>query len=464
MPTQKRLKSLSRTTCGFLASGEGQAVDFKRTPDSISAEDLVAFANTEMGGCILAGVGETSVAGAQGGIVVGCDVSDNTILQLLNKAISCLPPVSIDIIIENLSEKPILRLVIPPSPTRPHCTPKGVYSRRDGARNRALHPSELLKIFLESEGKVFAERFESAAANISEEIESLEDSLSATIRNMSNELGWAQSNLDDTSSTIDTVLAYAKLINDEAIDIGDRLRALFRQDERKDPVRDRELEKVTELLVEQISEDKKILQAILAKKELIYKLQGKSARELTAEDGQKALAKASEIVREREDLKNYKAKLIAPGEHPDARIDLIAAAIAGDHDPSPVVRELRGAYRLAYTEYNGSVVAVAGLGKPRADSRARLFRRMNSPANSKVHQVRLDWLFLHPDHRNKGQLSKLVKKLISLVKDRSMFATAEHDNLPAREVLAQFGFHPSNIIDKASEEAPPARVLYLREV
>jgi predicted HTH transcriptional regulator len=140
MSEQKRLKTLSAVTRQFLVAGEGQLVDFKRSSDGISAEDLVAFANAAEGGTILAGVGEQTVAGAQVGVILGCDVSDNAVLQLLNKAISCLPPVSIDIVIENLNDKPILRVTVSPSKTRPHCTPKGVYCRRDGARNRALHP------------------------------------------------------------------------------------------------------------------------------------------------------------------------------------------------------------------------------------------------------------------------------------------------------------------------------------
>lgn len=53
MPAQKRLKSLSAVTRQFLASGEGQLVDFKRAPDGISAEVLVAFANAAEDGAIL---------------------------------------------------------------------------------------------------------------------------------------------------------------------------------------------------------------------------------------------------------------------------------------------------------------------------------------------------------------------------------------------------------------------------
>ncbi|MGR4889388.1 helix-turn-helix domain-containing protein [Sphingopyxis sp. LARHCG72] len=461
MADQKRLKTLSVISRQFLASGEGQLVDFKRAPDGISAEDLVSFANAAEGGTILAGVGEQSVAGAQVGVVLGCDIGDSMMLQILNKAISCLPPVSVDIIIENLNDKPILRISVPSSSTKPHCTPKGIYCRRDGSRNRALHPGELLEIFLESEARVFAERFETAAASISEELESLEDSLSATIRSMSNELGWAQSNLDDTSSTIDTILAYTKRVDDETIDIGDRLRAIFRQDTREDPVRDRELKKLTENLIEQISEDKDILKAVLAKQKLSYTMRGKPARELTVEDGQAALAEASRIICDREDRKNYKAKWVAPADCSPEMLDAIAAAVAGDHDPARIRKELAGAFRVGYSIYRGKVVAVAGLGKPRAAWRARLFKRMGASADPKAFRVRVDWLYLHKDHRRKGQLTRLFTKLRTLVKGQSLFAVTRREDELAHELLTHLKFKPASLSGAAAESAEASEILYV---
>jgi ribosomal protein S18 acetylase RimI-like enzyme len=463
MSEQKRLKSLSAITRQFLASGEGQQIDFKRAPDGISTDDLVSFANAAEGGTILAGVDERHVDGAQVGVILGCDVSDNTILQLLNKAISCLPPISIDIVIENLNEKPILRVSVPSSPTKPHCTPKGGYCRRDGARNRALHPSELLKIFLETEARVFAERFESAAAHISEELGHLEESLSSTIGSMSDQLGWAQSNLGDTSSTIDTILAYAKHLNDETGDVAARLRALFRQDTREDPVRDRELKKLTQQLVEQISEDKGLIKAILEKKSLSYKLEGKPARELTVEDGRAALAAASKIIREREDLKNYRVKCVPPAECAQASLEAIVAAVAVGRDPAQIGADIASAFRIGYTTYRGNVVAVAGLRKPRAAARAKLFKRMETSADPKTFEVQLDWLHLHPDHRNKGQLTQLVTKVIASMKGRALFAVVPSDDELAREMLLQFKFKPASTQAERSYDADSSGQLFLRD-
>lgn len=122
MPPNKRTKGLSPLSRNLLSAGESDQVDFKKVPDGVSQEDLVAFANSDNGGQILVGVVEEAAGGAQVGGVRGCDVSDSAILQITNKAVTCIPPVSIEITIENLDAQPILRIAIPSSATRPHCT------------------------------------------------------------------------------------------------------------------------------------------------------------------------------------------------------------------------------------------------------------------------------------------------------------------------------------------------------
>jgi GNAT superfamily N-acetyltransferase len=463
MSEQKRLKSLSDATRQFLTQGEGQVADFKRAPDGISADDLVAFANSAEGGAILAGVGEESINGAQVGVILGCDVSDSTILQVLNKAISCLPPVSIDIVIENLNEKPILRVSVPSSPTKPHCTPKGVYCLRDGTRNRALHPGELLKIFLENEARVFTDRFVAATTHISEELGNLEKSLSNTIENMSDQLGWAEYNLDDTSSTINTILSYAKHIKDETNDVAARLRAMFHQDMRQDPIRDREMKKLVDQLVKQISDDKELLKAVLSKKSLSYNLQGKPALELTAEDGMTALAEASRILIEREDLKNYRLKCVPPVECSQDSINAIVSAVAAGRELGLVRDDITKAFCIGYTTYKGEVVAVAGLRRPRAEARARLFRRVGTSADPKKFKIHLDWLYLHPDHHNKGQLARVVSKLITLVKGQSLFAIVDNGNDILRQTMAHFKFKPAGLKAELSNTVAETQQLFLRE-
>lgn len=444
MGERKRFRLTSAITRELLRSGEGQLVDFKRVPESISSDDFVAFANTAEGGTILAGIGEQNVGGAQVGVILGCDVSDNTMLQLLNKAISCMPPIAIDIFIENLDEKPILRVSVPSSPTKPHCTPKGLYCRRDGARNRALQPGELIRIFLETESQAFATRFEAAASRISQELDSLEQSLSGTIRNMSDQLGWAGSNLDDTSSTIDNIFAYTKHLNDEITDVATRVRALFRQDKREDPVRDREFRKLTQQIVDQVSNDQDLVKAALAGNSLSCKLEGKPARELVESDVQAAFEEATEIIRKREDLKNYSVFSDSPAKLSEGSIDAIAALIADGHDPAPFREEIISAFRIGYTTYKDKIVAVAGLRKPRSAARAILFKRIRSSSDSRKYKVQLDWIFLHEDHRKKGQFSRLFKSILASTRETHLFAVLKKNDVLSREILLSLGFRPDN--------------------
>ena len=276
MVTRRRTRGVSTHIKNLLREGESEHADFKRAPDGISTDDLVAFANSERGGSILAGVDERSGPdGAQVGFIVGCDVSDATILQVANKALSCLPPVAIEVHIENLGNVPFLRIEVSSSPTKPHCTPKGVYSRRDGSRNRPLHPSELLRIFLESESRAFAERFESAASRIAEDLAELEMNLDSSISAMADRLGWAESNLDSSESTLNSILAYAKRLDNETSDLTTRMRAIFRQDSRQDPIHDREWKKLLDGAVNQLLKDKDLLKGITAGRAVEIRAQGK---------------------------------------------------------------------------------------------------------------------------------------------------------------------------------------------
>lgn len=289
MAKQRRVNGISRHVVRLLNEGEGQLCDFKRSPEAISTDDLVAFANTEAGGSVLAGVEERAgPGGAQVGFVVGCDVTDATVLQIANKALSCFPPVALEISIENLRKSPFLRIDVPPSTNKPHCTPKGVYCRRDGSRNRPIHPSELLKIFLESESRAFSERFESAADRVTNDILRLQENLDESIRAMADQLGWADSKLDDTESSMHSILSYTQRLNTQVSDLTTRIRTLFQQDKRDDPVRSRERKKLLDEFVARFQSDKalrsEILKNIKSGGTLSFTISGLPTEEFTQEE------------------------------------------------------------------------------------------------------------------------------------------------------------------------------------
>jgi hypothetical protein len=292
MAIERRFSGITGNTNKLLADGESERVDFKRTVDGLQTDDLVAFANRSKGGVILLGVTEQSSSdGSQIGVVVGCDITDGALLQIVNKAISCIPPIRIKIFVENTTDKPILRVEVLPSESRPHSTPKGVYCRRDGSRNRPLHPTELLEIFLTNEGRVFAQRFQESAATIVDGLTDLEATLAKRIESIGDQLGWAEYKVGDTEDTVDTILALVQGLGDDTADITSRLRSLFRQDNRVDPVRTKSRAAFLERVKKQLAEDPDLVAAI-RKGPVSLKITGPGMDELDEKDINEIISEA----------------------------------------------------------------------------------------------------------------------------------------------------------------------------
>lgn len=165
---QSEYSGLSERAEELLGSQEGVGLDFKESVGALSAEDLVAFANTEAGGTILLGVRELKdPRGMQRTEIVGCEVGDRAKLNILGKAESCIPPVEVRVILENAEgSRPFLRLEVQPGRIRPCCTSGGTYKIRGDARNEALTPDRLLSLFLETENARFVNRFRGAASDL----------------------------------------------------------------------------------------------------------------------------------------------------------------------------------------------------------------------------------------------------------------------------------------------------------
>lgn len=165
---QTEFPGLSERVEELLGSQEGTGLDYKESVGALSAEDLVAFANTDHGGVVLLGVRELRDSkGMQQTEIVGCEVGDKAKLNILGKAESCVPPVELRVVLENRDgEKPFLRVEIPPGRNRPYCTSGGTYKVRGDARNEALTPDKLLSLFLETENARFVNRFREAASDL----------------------------------------------------------------------------------------------------------------------------------------------------------------------------------------------------------------------------------------------------------------------------------------------------------
>lgn len=172
--SQDSYKGISNRGRFLLNQQENATVDFKEHLDGLHPDDLVAFANTDRGGSILIGIREITLPdGRQGTDITGTEIGDSQKLTIINKAASCLPPVEVQLVYENIAARPFIRIEISPSQHRPHCTASGTYKIRENGRNKALNPRELLAIFMESEGDRFFDRFTRATAELHNAIHEL---------------------------------------------------------------------------------------------------------------------------------------------------------------------------------------------------------------------------------------------------------------------------------------------------
>lgn len=286
---------LSQRARDLLSSSEGARVDFKRTIEAITPDDLCAFANLPEGGTILAGVDEEkSELGTSIGKPIGCSISDSSQLTLVNKAQQCHPPIALSFHPERDGGIAFLRIELPPSATRPHCTPGGRYVARVESRNVALLPHQLLEIFLQKEAGLFEQRFGEAASVITkglteteERIADIQRGISDRIDDVANQLGWADSMYDDTGDKIDTLEALVRFGIKKSSSNSERLKFLAIGTKSRDPVKERALETAREEFKDAIlSNSDKIRRAPTSEK-LSFQVEGELAEELDTDELQK---------------------------------------------------------------------------------------------------------------------------------------------------------------------------------
>jgi hypothetical protein len=187
----------------LLNKEESFDVDFKSNSE-LSIEDLVAFANSELGGTILLGVDEIeNEDGTQKGKIIGCNVSDMNKLKIVNKANQCIPHIDISIHIENSKDNPFYRIEIPSSKNKPHCTQKGIYKTRGDGANKPLLPQELLRIYLDSESDNFLKKYSKATIEMRNDLQILHQK---QIENMRNSTFETQINIEESVGGIETML------------------------------------------------------------------------------------------------------------------------------------------------------------------------------------------------------------------------------------------------------------------
>jgi predicted HTH transcriptional regulator len=300
-------RGISKRARELLSSGENKFVDYKVSVKGLDAEDLVAFANSKHGGTILIGVREVRAAdGRQIGEPVGHPVDDATRLQIMGKALSCSPPVQIEVIIENLNSKPFHRLEIPSGSQKPYATSSGTYKIREHGRNDPLRPEQLLTIFLEREGEEFQKRFKEATARLDKRmvealrsVEKLGEDISSEIAEIGSTLGWAEYKAGDAANTIEVVQQRVVALFLEANKQTRRLRAIAKKVDAKDPIRQEAEDAFRKHIMDKLTKSPELINAAREGKTLSLELEGEFAAELDEEAVKRLFKEAVDALSEK---------------------------------------------------------------------------------------------------------------------------------------------------------------------
>ena len=138
--------------------------------------------------------------------IVGCEIGDRAKLSVLGKAESCIPPVELEVFLENSAgRKPFLRIEICSGKNKPYCTAGGTYKIRGDARNEALVPGRLLGMFLDAESVQFVDRFRAATEDIESGLSEIKRKLHLELEDIYNQVETIQNAMnsppDSTASS-----------------------------------------------------------------------------------------------------------------------------------------------------------------------------------------------------------------------------------------------------------------------
>lgn len=286
---KNEFKTITKRTMLLLNREENYDVEFKESLKGLDSSDIVAFANSELGGSILVGVKEIKIVnGRSRGEVVGCRVGDGEKQSILNKAESCVPPVDVEIFIENSRHNPFFRIEIPSSSKKPHCTSGGTYKIRGDGRVKALLPGSLLTMFIETETQKFIEKFRDATRELGESItgikykvmeemnelldhiSSMEDNVEAKLKEIFYTAENAESLSDEAMTYSDETLGEIHELEGKVLDLESKIDALLKKFGIEDPTNIYRTREMVKAMVERFSKGKDAMN----KKELLKFLQG----------------------------------------------------------------------------------------------------------------------------------------------------------------------------------------------
>lgn len=230
-------KGITSDTRRLLNGLESLTVELKENVDGVKPDDLVAFANRKEGGTIFAGVKDNKHWDDPKAFLVEYLVeqrlTDRAKRQLLEKAMSCIPPVQMQLSEENTAKISFIRIDVLPSKSWPHCTSSGKYVIREDGLNHALQPNQLLGMFLDREEGSFLSRYRAATDRFEQLFTNLEFNVESNLHDLNIEL---ERSIEELSGRIGDAFESSEGAFSFSVDIKTDIQGLRDSTERLDEI------------------------------------------------------------------------------------------------------------------------------------------------------------------------------------------------------------------------------------
>lgn len=235
--TKNSFKTLSKRVRLLLNHEEDYDVEFKQSLSGLGSSDLVAFANSEAGGSVLVGVRERRTGKhRQKGEIIGCPIGDKQKLSIINKAEDCVPPLKIEIFVENSNRVPFYRIEILSGNKKPYCTARGTYKIRGDGRTKALLPGRLLSMFVETESQQFIERFRKATKRLENSLADTKSKIIKEINELLSDIQGVEHKMEEIDASLEQIFSSAESaesLSDEAMGFSDETLGMVHEVDRK---------------------------------------------------------------------------------------------------------------------------------------------------------------------------------------------------------------------------------------
>src|SRR5229473_564528 len=94
-------------------------------------------------------------------------------------------------------------------------------------------------------------------------------------------------------------------------------------------------------------------------------------------------------------------------------------------------KRIRNAEWLTFAfDHSGTLVGIGALKRPVNPYKSNVFRMAGLEGYSKNYLYEIGWIFVSPNSRDQGYCTTIVKEILNLTANESLYATSRADNIP----------------------------------